>query len=503
MRSFFAKMTNKFEQQVIDHIRSYDLISSSDNIIAGVSGGRDSVCLLFLLSKLSREWGFRLFAVHVNHMLRAEEAERDKEFVKNLCRDLKVPCTAVNVDVASLAEKRGISIEEAGRAARFRAFESASKRYANGYPLASFKVALAHHMDDNVETVLLNLARGSGLNCVTGMAAQTSHGNMTVIRPLLCMQRKDIEKYISENALPYVDDSSNFSDVYTRNKIRLNVMPQLQKVNSRACEHINETASALAQIQEYMEKQVSSAMDSTVDIRENSIAIDTRALRQQEAAIQTGIVYKCIGRLAGTLKDISRINVRDVISLMDKQTGRRIELPYNLTAVRSYDNIILRKETEIQRNAERRDYESVPLHMVMDSHVNISLKDIANGGRTFIMADGGTISFSIIEVNDSNRDQLTQKNIYNKVFDCDTIKGSLILSRALPDDEIKFAGGTKTLKKYFTDEKIPWEIRNQLLVLKDVNSTLWVLGYRIGEPYKITERTTRGLKVVISGGQDE
>ena len=502
MRSYSAKMTKKFEQMVIDHIRAYDMIAPGERIIVGVSGGRDSVCLLYLLNKLSKEWGFSLFAVHVNHMLRVQESERDKAFVKDLCRSLDVPCMAVNTDVAALAKAQSLSVEEAGRSARYKAFESAARKLSGQRGTSYGKVALAHHRDDNVETILLNLVRGTGINGLKGMTPVTAQGNLQVIRPLLAVGRSDIEKYVKENGLSYVDDSSNFSEDYSRNKIRLNVLPELQKVNSRAAEHINETAAAISQVRDYMEKQTLQAMNRVVDKRDDSMAIDCDLLNDQDPAIQTGIIRRCIGELAGTYKDLTRIHIRDVISLSQKQTGRKIELPYGLAAFKSYGNIIIRKEN-VQGKRARKDYDEQPVHMVMDSHINISMKEIEESGKTFILADGGTLSFRIIEVNDENRSRLTEKNLFNKVFDCDTIKGSLILGRPMPDDEIKFAGGTKSLKKYFTDEKIPWEIRNQLLVLKDVNSTLWVLGYRIGEPYKVTERTTRGLEVTITGGNDE
>lgn len=497
-------MTKKFEQMVIDHIRAYDMINPGDRIIVGVSGGRDSVCLLFLLNKLSKEWGFSLFAVHVNHMLRGEESERDKTFVKDLCKALNVPCMAVNTDVQAMAKAQRMSVEEAGRTARYKAFNSAARKLSRQSGTSYSKVALAHHRDDNVETILLNLARGTGINGLKGMMPVSEQGDLTVIRPLLAVGRSDLEKYVKDNKLVFVDDSSNFSEDYARNKIRLNVIPELQKVNSRASEHISEIAGTLSQVRDYMDGQISRAMNRIVDRRDDSIAIDIRLLSDEDDAIRTGIIHRSIGELAGTMKDITRIHVRDVISLADKQTGRRIELPYGLVASKSYDNIIIRREKAELNRSTRKDYDEQPVHMTMGSHINISLKEIEEeGGKTFIMADGGTLSFRIIEVNDENRADLTEKNLYNKVFDCDTIKGSLILGRPMPDDEIKFAGGTKSLKKYFTDEKIPWEIRNQLLVLKDLNSTLWVLGYRIGEPYKVTERTTRGLEVMITGGNDE
>lgn len=495
-------MIDKFEQLVIEEIRAYEMIRTGDRVIIGVSGGMDSICLLYILNKLSIEWGFSIFAVHVNHMLRGEESERDKNFVRDFCSSNNIPCMAVNTDVNSLAAQKKMSVEEAGRFARYQAFEIAAVKLCGRDKIHEARIAVAHHRDDNVETVLLNLARGSGINGIKGIVPINKREKLTFIRPLLGVGREEIEKYVLANKLSYVTDSTNSRDDYARNKIRLHVIPELQKVNSRVSEHINETAAAFVQVQEYMEKQIDAAMNNVVDIRDDSIAISAANLKAKEPAIQTGIIYRCIGKMAGTLKDITRIHVHDVLSLTDKQTGRRIELPYGLTAQKSYDNILIRKAERGSIGA-RRDYEKKPVHMTMGNHINISLKDLEKTGKTFIMADGGKLSFKVVDVDDSNREQLMKKNLYKKAFDYDTIKGSLILGRPMPDDEIRFAGGTKSLKKYFTDEKIPWEIRNQLLVLKDVNSTLWVLGYRIGEPYKLTRHTIRALVVTITGGNNE
>ena len=506
MRLYSEKMTNKLEQSVLDQIKTYGLIKKGEHVIVGVSGGADSVCLLHILNKLKEELDFNIFAVHVNHMIRGEEAERDKRFVKNLCKSMGVLCMAVNTDVNAMAAQKKISVEEAGRMARHKAFEAAAIKLYGKNDYHGAKVALAHHRDDNVETVLLNLARGAGLNGMKGILPCNKNGNLVVIRPLLAVGRTDIEKYIAENGLDYVNDSTNSSDDYARNKIRLHVVPELAKVNSRVREHISDSAAEFAQIQDYMEKQINLAMDNVVDQRDDSIAILAANLKDKDSAIQTGIMYKCIGKMAGTLKDITRVHVHDCIALADKQTGRRVELPYGLIAYRSYENIIIKRAQAAPVGEERRkrkDYDRKPVHMTMGSHINISLDEIGKRGRNFIWGDGGKLTFKVVDVTDSNRYQLTEKNVYKKAFDYDTIKGNLILGRPAPDDNIKFEGGTKSLKKYFTDEKIPWEIRNQIVVLKDLSSTLWVVGYRIGEPYKITKDTKKALVVEIAGGKNE
>lgn len=496
-------MNKSFEHQVIRQIEAYNMIRPGEWVVAGVSGGKDSVCLLFVLDKLSQEWGFNLEVVHVNHMLRGSDSERDRRFVENLCCEMKIPCTAVDIDVAAIALNEKISTEEAGRKVRYETYKKAVKKIKSQNRDAVCKVALGHHMDDNVETILLNLSRGSSLNGITGMMPVSERNDLILIRPLLSISREEIENYVEGIGLPYVEDITNSSDDYARNKIRLNVIPELEKVNSRVSEHINDLAGRLIQIQEYMEKQVRFGVDSVVDIRDDNLSINVLKMKEFDPAIRTGIVHSCIAKMAGTMKDITHIHVNDVLSLMDKQTGRQIELPYGLIAARRYENIRISKASAYEAPHMRADYNTSPINMNLGGHVTISLKDIEQGGREFLLADGGRISFNIVPVIERNRAKLMEKNVYTKAFDCDTIKGTLILGRPEPDDEIKFIGGTKTLKKYFTDEKIPFEIRNQLLVLKDVNSVLWVLGYRIGEPYKITERTVRALVVSVIGGNDE
>ena len=257
-------MINNIEQSVIDFIKEHKMIEKGERIIVGVSGGADSVCLLYILYKIKEEWGFDITAVHVNHMLRGEEAERDKQFVRNLCDSLGVENYAVNVDVASLADQQKMSIEEAGRAARYLAFDSVLRRLKEGQIYRGGKVALAHHRDDNVETVLLNLIRGSGLNGLKGILPVTERDRLKIIRPLLSVGREDIEQYLNDMGIPHVEDSTNSENEFARNKIRNEIIPRLKLINSRAPEHISETAWSLAQLQSFMDVRVKEAFDRVV-----------------------------------------------------------------------------------------------------------------------------------------------------------------------------------------------------------------------------------------------
>ena len=382
MRLFSGKMSKIFEQEISKYIVAFDMIEPGDKVIVGVSGGSDSICLLTVLNKLAKDWGFGLYAVHVNHMLRGEASENDKKFVMDFCRKNGVPCMAVNVDVRELAENKGMSLEEAGRMARLRVFEEAAKKLYGNTARYNCKVALGHHRDDNVETILLNLARGSNLNGITGMSPKNERGQLTLIRPLLCVVKEDIDAYLKNNKILHVEDETNSSDEYARNKIRLNVIPEMMKVNSRVIEHINDTAGRLTQIAEYVEKQIQTAASGIVDKRENGFALDVLKLKAEDPAIRSGVVYHCLGMACGTLKDISHVHVNDILSLMDKQTGRKIELPYGLTASRSYGNIMVtRVVEEVDNSPSRADYEKNELRVNLSDHIDISLKDVMKGKK--------------------------------------------------------------------------------------------------------------------------
>ncbi len=491
---------NSTEQVVADYINEYKMIEEGDRIIAGVSGGADSVCLLYILYRLKQKIDFELVAVHVNHMLRGAEARRDKDFTKKLCNYLGTECMVANVDVKALAASGGMSVEEAGRMARYLSFEAAAKKL-NAAEKKNTKVALAHHRDDNVETLLLNLVRGSSVNGLKGIMPVTERNELVLIRPLLCIGRDDINGYLSYNELPHVEDSTNAQSDFARNKIRLNVIPELKTINAKAVEHASDAMEDFAKVQEFLDRHVDEAMERIVDVREDSVAVNIKELSDADDAVKSRVVYRSIGIMAGIQKDITHTHVKDVLALSGKQTGRRVQLPYELDAVRSYSNIIIRKRA--QQEPLRKDYDTSQITDSFVSGVIIDSGELLQHEKSFAFADGGRLEMRTVDVTEKNSSILTARNLYTKAFDYDKISGNLVLSKAQAGDEITFSGGTKTLKKYFIDEKIPKEEREEMLVLKDMESVLWVLGYRIGERYKITGQTKKALIVSIAGGGDE
>ena len=238
-------------KRVEDFIRKQELFGTGAQVLAAVSGGADSVCLLYLLAQMREEWELEVRAVHVNHGLRGGEADRDAAFTENFCRALSVPCRVRQVDVRGLAASQGLSEEEAARNLRYQALEEEVESWEkeSGCPV---RIAVAHHGDDNVETILHNLFRGSGLKGLGGIRPMRGR----IVRPLLTVTRQEILDYLKEEGLEYCMDSTNGSGDYTRNRLRLQILPLIQsEVNERAAEHILQAAERMYQADVYLEEQ--------------------------------------------------------------------------------------------------------------------------------------------------------------------------------------------------------------------------------------------------------
>ena len=244
-------MKNIIEQTGI-YIRKHGMIRAGDTVITGVSGGADSVCLLFILSKLQKKLGFEIKACHVNHGIRGEAADADEAYVKQLCENLRIPCRFFHENVEWIAKKRKQSPEEAGRMVRREAFETMCREDGGT------KIATAHHRDDNAETVLLNIARGTGLKGLCGI--RPVQGKW--IRPLLGLDREQIENLLTEQGIRWCTDATNEEDAYTRNRIRHNILPVLKsQVNEGVVRHLEELSVQAQEVWEYLEKGIEAAWE--------------------------------------------------------------------------------------------------------------------------------------------------------------------------------------------------------------------------------------------------
>ncbi len=470
-------------KQVEEFIQKQELLTKGEHVLTAVSGGADSTCLLYLLIQMREDWDLEVRAVHVNHGLRGKEADRDADFTKAFCKEYEVPCSIRRVPVRETAGAYGLSLEEAARSLRYQVLkeEACSWERESG---KTVKIAVAHHGDDNAETILHNLFRGSGLRGLGGIRPVREN----IIRPLLTVTRREILTYLKQEGICFCTDSSNQWESCTRNKLRLKVMPLIcAQVNERASEHILQASERVHQADEYLEHQAKLWLEQ-YGVREydtegrasgERTGADARQLYREPEIIQTYVIRQLILELAGSRKDITSIHVEALRQLLYKQAGKQVDLPDGLMGRRTYDNLWIERTT----------------HSID--------KRTQHGAGDGICREEKAPSVEF-EVFSYEKGMEIPQNQYTKWFDYDKIKGALsVRTRQRGDYFLLPGGGHKTIKAYLIDEKVPAEQRDNVFLLAEGSHILWIIGRRISEAYKVTAETKRILQVHISGGKED
>lgn len=464
-------------KKVRDYMREHEMTAPGDAVIVALSGGADSVCLLTVLKQLATP-EFLLRAVHVHHGIRGAEADRDEAFAQKLCESLSVPLCVAYCHVPAYAAEHGLSEEEAGRILRYQVLEKEAGKWEQELPAGSrVKIALAHHRDDNAETILHHLLRGSGLTGLAGIRPVQGRR----IRPLLCVGREEIRAYLEAGHISWCEDSTNQSPDYTRNRIRSQVLPLLKTaVNEQAEEHILQAGQIIGQADAYLRQQAEEIWQEAVCGREEDLAaIPLTAFARQPEILKTYLIRHMLDQLHPGWKDIGSRHFTAIAELAGKPVGSRLDLPGGLMARTGYETL------EIVQKTER--------------EVSVKTESGADGeihGRQ-------TVPELHMTVFSRQKDQEIPKNQYTKWFDYDKIKGTLsVRTRRTGDYLILPSGGSKTIARYMIDEKIPKEKREQILLLAEGSHVLWVVGFRISEYYKIEEHTENILQVTCDGGKD-
>ena len=468
-------------KKVEKYIEQYHMIEKGDRIVLGVSGGADSISLFFVMLELSEKYNIKIVVVHVNHGIRGEEARQDEEYVQKLCKERGIDFECVHVKVKELAKQQKLSEEEVGRKVRYEAFDQAAKKYNCN------KIAVAHNQNDVSETVLLNLFRGSGLKGLVGI--EPIRGN--VIRPLLCVERSEIEEYLLERNIEYHNDATNFETNYTRNKIRLKVLPYVEaEVNERASEHIAKSAGILSQASSFIDMEACKLYNQCVKEEEGVFEIELESFEKGHLILQKEVVRKVLFAIAKKQKDIEMSHVDSVLELIEKGAGKRVDLPYHMEAIHYYNKMVLRKKNLINEG------KILEIEAVIPGSVRIPDTNMQ-------------LSFELITVSEDNRSELekmysVKKNDYTKWFDYDKIRNTVLARYRKTGDffECNSTGNRKKIKDFFIDQKVPAEKRERILLLADGNHIIWVIGFRISEYYKVNSGTRRILKVKVDGGNE-
>ncbi|MDF2839912.1 MAG: tRNA lysidine(34) synthetase TilS [Clostridia bacterium] len=446
-------------------IEKHNMLRSGDTVIVGVSGGADSLCLLHVLKTLQNEMDIKLFAVHLNHMFRGIDAEKDAEFVEHICKEWNIPCRIETFDVPAYAKQQGLSPEEAGREIRYKLFrESKEKMKAN-------KIAVAQNSNDNVETLLMRIIRGTGIEGLKGIDAVRED----IIRPLLDIDRSSIEAYCRENHLEPRVDKTNLQPIYIRNKIRLELLPYLKEnFNPNLNEAMTRMAQVVREENEYLDQQTEAHLNKIGILQENSIRIETESLKQLHPAMQKRLLRKAVEKLAISLNGFEYKHFQGMIALLEKSTGAAIMLPKELKAYISYQNLIISKKIE---KPDKKCY----YKLKYDYDNDIDGFDVC-------------ISIKRMERNEMSSALKSSNTVY---LDADRITHELVLRNREMGDIISPIGmkGSKKLKDYFIDKKIPKDQRDQVLLLADGNEIVWILGSIINEKYKITPNTQKVIGI--------
>lgn len=413
------------KEKVINVIKEYGLIDKDDRIVIGVSGGPDSMALLYILKDIREELNFNIYVAHVNHGVRKEEADSDEEFVRSICLKNSLPFYSIKVNMDQYAIQNKLTSEEAGRAIRYDFFNKILNDLGGG------KIAVAHNKNDQAETLLMRFFRGTGLEGLKGM----EYKNMNIIRPLLDISREEIEEFCKNNNISVRIDRTNLEPIYGRNRTRLEVIPYIIKnYNKGIIDTLNRTARLMQMDSEFILGIVDEKFKNlVVEESSNSIVLYIDKLKNEHYSIKSRIIRKSIEKINGSLKGIEEKHIKNIISLIDENiTGKSIIITNNIIIKSSYGNMIIQKESK---------------HNIKSFRYSFDIGDTINVNEL-----GATVISKIVPISEID---IKQSQRFIKFFDYDKINGGLCIRNRKDGD--RFAplgmGGTKNLKTFLLMKK--------------------------------------------------
>ena len=474
--------------KVYELIRRENLILPGDTVIAGVSGGADSVCMLCVLLALRDRIRFALRAVHVEHGLRGEESTGDEEFVRALCDKLQVPLSVCRIRLREEAERRGLSLEEAGRAARRELFLKECGRIGNEGEKT--RISLAHTMNDQAETILFHAARGTGLRGLSGIAPERGK----FIHPMLGVTREEIEEYLRSIGQSWRTDRTNLENEYTRNRIRNTILPLFtDTVNRETVLHLGQLGARARMADEYLEDQARRKCEGMItrEAPEDQICLNLASYLGEPDIIRIYMLRVLLEQVypVSGLKDIGYKHLDALDDLAAGSCGREIRLPEGRTARKEKNRICIAPDEAddpgLVRKSGERNRERFPDTAAI---VPIEESGLYHFGELVFRAEFLTEKTGSIQI---------PAKTYTKWLCCDTITETLTLRTRQQGDylTVNAQGGRKKLKEYFIEEKIPAHERDHIVLLAEGKHILWVLGHRISEDVKVSGSSTRILKI--------
>lgn len=440
MNNFTKIVTDKF----LDTVAKYRMFENTDAIVVGFSGGADSVCLLHVLNCFKDRFGYKIKAVHINHGIRGDEAKRDEDFAKDFCSNLNILFDVFSFNCVEEAKRNKESVEECGRRLRYMAFNSSCEKNS--------KIATAHNANDNAETVIFNIARGTTVKGLSGIPFVRDN----IIRPLLNCSRTEIEGYCKENNLNFVTDSTNLSVDYTRNKIRHKILPIIEEINPS----FTDAFSSLSNNADVVSELLSEEAEKLITVsRKGEHIYNRQVLLDSHEAVVGEVLFKAFCDFSGRSLDNKKVKA---LQRLLKDSGRLQLFGNNFAEV-------------------KKDY--IRFYMANDT-IKTNVNSIANLPFSCQFND-----FSVFLEKIDNNSKIVHQNLCSDMIDYNTVVGNLVLRTRVAGDNITFKkrNVTKSLKKLFNEENIPVELREKLPVLSDDEGVVWVQGFGVTKRCSVTK----------------
>lgn len=437
------------------HIKENNLIEDGENIVIGFSGGPDSVLLLYALNELSKEYGYNLLAVHINHQLRGEEAVKDEEFSKDFSNSIGVKFISFNMDVSGYAKEHKISVEDAGRRIRYEKFhEVLEEEFGKGV------IAVGHHKNDDAETILINLIRGAGGAGLSGISSKSNN----IVRPLIDITKGEILNFLEKNKIPYVEDKTNFENDYLRNKIRNVIIPYIEnEINENFVDSLTRSSKIIESNEDFLEDYVSNL--NLISHERNYYKLNCKDFEKHHIAIQRKLILKAYESIKGDRKDISFTNVESIRKIIIQNSGEFYINNFLLYMAYGYLYLIFKDEKKQEE---------------------------------FIIREKGKYNFRdfIIKV-----DIVENKNIKLKkneaIFPREFLEEGIVVRSRKPGDKIKLKNFTKKVKDIFIDSKVPKHLRDEIPILQYKDDIIWIAGLKRTHNYLVDPSDDFVIKISL------
>ncbi|MGL5068596.1 MAG: tRNA lysidine(34) synthetase TilS [Sarcina sp.] len=462
------------KKKILKYICENSMIEEGDRVLVALSGGLDSVCLLHLLHSLKQKLNIELYAAHVNHLIRGDEAFADENYAKELCESLDIKFFVRRVCVEDIAKDKGISTEMAGRDERYGFFNEIKDEFQIN------KIAIAHNANDQAETLIMRIMRGTGLEGLVGIRPVRDE---IYIRPILSLTREEIENYCEVNLLHPRIDKTNLEEVYSRNKVRLKAIPFIKdNFNPDIINTLNRLSHTAMVDSEFIEEVVNEKYKAFCLIKNGRAILDKNKFSEKEA-ILTRMIRKALMEVSGAFNNFELKHIYDVIALQKGATGKRISLTNEIIASNEYGNIIIARENSIK-------------NLVSDELIKLDVASLIKEKVKKISFNSYDFIFEVVE----NNGKMDFKNTNEKYFSFEGIQNISLRTRKNGDKIVPFGfKGTKKLKEIFISSKIPQEKRDFIPIIDFDGEIAWIVGIRNSELFKINRHNSKLVKISFCG----